>query len=139
LIGHRASPSRIRFFEQQTDSVAFQLQVAQAAMKIETAHLHAFRAASDIDEAAARGDYLDYTTRARIRADTGYIADHITSAIHSLVSAHGAASFADTSAMQRIWRDANVGARHAVVVPAVWYEVFGKALLGVEEKITPLV
>ena len=71
-------------FERQTDSVAFQLEVAKAAMKVDTAHLHAFRAAGDIDAAAARGDKLDYVTRARVRADTGYTADTARAAIDAL-------------------------------------------------------
>jgi Acyl-CoA dehydrogenase, C-terminal domain. len=60
-------------------------------------------------------------------------------AINTLVTAHGAGSFADVNPLQRIWRDSNVAARHAVVSPAVGFEVYGKALLGVEDKITPLV
>jgi Acyl-CoA dehydrogenase, C-terminal domain len=69
----------------QADSVAFQLQLAEAAMLIDTAHLHAYRAAGDID------------------------------------------------------RDSSVAARHAVVLPVIGYEVYGKALLGREDHITPLV
>ncbi|MCO4251230.1 acyl-CoA dehydrogenase family protein [Pseudarthrobacter raffinosi] len=127
------------FFEKQTDSVAFQLQIAEAAQLLDTANLHAYRAAQDIDDAAARGEYLDYTARARVRADTGWVADHVTKAIDLLLSAHGAGSFAETSPMQRIWRDSATAARHAIVSPTVSYEVYGKALLGIEEKITPLV
>jgi 3-hydroxy-9,10-secoandrosta-1,3,5(10)-triene-9,17-dione monooxygenase len=52
---------------------------------------------------------------------------------------HGASSFADSSAMQRIWRDSNVAGRHAVVSPNVSYEVYGKALLGVQNDVTVLV
>ena len=40
--------------------------------------------------------------------------------------------------MQRIWRDFAVAARHAVVLPVVGYEVYGKALLDVENSVTPL-
>ena len=108
-------------------------------MLIDTAHLHAYRAADDIDSAAARGDYPDYLTRARVRADVGWTADHIVQAINILLSAHGAASFADNNPLQRIWRDSSVAARHAVVLPVVAYEVYGKALLGREDHITPLV
>lgn len=126
-------------FERQTDSVAFQLEVAKAALLVDTAHLHAFRAAADIDAAARRGAKLDYVTRARVRADTAYTADTVRAAIDRLVSAHGASSFADSSAMQRIWRDANVAGRHAVVSPTVSYEVFGKGLLGVDNDVTVLV
>ena len=65
-------PISYTFYTAQADSVAFQLQLAEAAMLIDTAHLHAYRAADDIDEAAARGVYPDFVTRARVRADTGY-------------------------------------------------------------------
>ncbi|SFK36891.1 acyl-CoA dehydrogenase family protein [Geodermatophilus ruber] len=132
-------PISYTFFAAQTDSTAFQLQVAEAARLIDTAHLHAYRAAADIDEAAARGVYPDVLTRARVRSDTGYVAENITRAIDILLSAHGAASFAEVNPLQRIWRDSATAARHAVVSPAVSYEVYGKALLGVEDTITPLV
>ena len=132
-------PISYTFYTAQADSVAFQLQLAEAAMLIDTAHLHAYRAADDIDQAAARGEYPEYLTRARVRADTGWAVDHIVSAINLLLSAHGAGSFADANPLQRIWRDSSVAARHAVVLPIVGYEVYGKALLEREDHITPLV
>src|SRR6202047_4461359 len=45
------------FFEKQSASVAFQLQLAEAAMMIDTAHFHAYRAADDVDTAAQRGGF----------------------------------------------------------------------------------
>ncbi len=126
-------------FQKQSDSVAFQLQIAEAALKMETAHLLAYRAADDIDQAAAKGVYPDYTRRARIRAYSGAAIRHVTEAIDTLISAHGAGSFALSSPMQRIWRDSNTSARHAVTLPIVSDEVYGKALLGVENTVTPLV
>jgi alkylation response protein AidB-like acyl-CoA dehydrogenase len=127
------------FFETQKASVAFQLQIAEAAMMIDTAHLHAYRAADDVDEAAAHGRYPDMLTRARVRADTGYVVEKITQAIDKLMFAHGSAGFAEASPLQRIWRDAAVASRHAVVLPPIGYELYGKALLGVENNITPLI
>jgi alkylation response protein AidB-like acyl-CoA dehydrogenase len=127
------------FFEKQNASVAFQLQIAETALMIDTAHFHAYRAADDIDEAAARGVYPDMLVRTRVRADTGYVVEKITQAIDKLMFAHGSAGFADASPLQRIWRDAAVASRHAVVLPPVGYEVYGKALLGVENTVTPLV
>ncbi|WP_250514641.1 acyl-CoA dehydrogenase family protein [Caballeronia sp. INDeC2] len=126
-------------FEKQTSSVMFQAQIAQASLKIDTAHLHALRAAADIDDAARRDEKLDYVTRARVRADCGVVVTSITEALNILVSAHGAGTFAESSPLQRIWRDSNTAARHAVVLPAVGIEVYGKALLGVENTVTPLV
>ncbi|MEV4138950.1 acyl-CoA dehydrogenase family protein [Dactylosporangium sp. NPDC049742] len=132
-------PISYTFYTAQTESVGFQLQIAEAARLIDTAHLHAYRAAADVDEAAARGAYPDFTTRARVRSDTGYVAECITKAIDILLFAHGAGSFADVNPLQRIWRDSATAARHAVVSPQVSYELYGKALLGVEETITPLI
>ncbi len=126
-------------FQKQTDSVAFQLQIAEAAVKIDTAHLLAYRAAADIDEAAAQDVYPDYMRRARIRAYSGAAIRNITEAIDILLSAHGAGSFALSSPLQRMWRDSNTAARHAVILPTVSDEVYGKALLGVENTVTPLV
>jgi alkylation response protein AidB-like acyl-CoA dehydrogenase len=134
-----SKPVAHSFFATQAESVSFQNRIAAAAMKIDTAHLHVYRAAADIDEAAALGHYPDYTTRARVRADTSYAIEHITAAIDMLMTAHGASSFAESSPLQRIWRDSAIAARQGAISPALSYEVYGKALLGVEEKITPLV
>ena len=108
-------------------------------MMVDTAYLHAMRSADVIDDAARRGEKLDYVTRARVRADTGYAGDMARLAIDRFVSAHGASSFADANPMQRIWRDANTAGRHAVVNPNVNLEIYGKALLGVENDVTDLV
>ena len=128
-------------FERQTDSVAFQLQISDAAMLADSAALHVARAARDIDMAAARGEKIDYLTRARIRADTGWAIRRAREAIDTVISANGASSFAEASPLQRLWRDANTAGRHAVVLPSVNQEVYGKALLGIgyEANITPLI
>ncbi|MFI9203020.1 acyl-CoA dehydrogenase family protein [Streptomyces sp. NPDC053048] len=132
-------PVSYTYYETQAESVGVQLQVAEAAMRIDTAHLHVYRAAADLDTAADRGDDLDLLTRARVRADTGHAIDNLMSAINTLLNVHGAGSFADTSALQRIWRDASVAARHAASTPSIGMEVYGKVLLGIEERITPFV
>jgi alkylation response protein AidB-like acyl-CoA dehydrogenase len=65
-----AKPISYTFYTAQAESTAFQLQLAQAALMIDTAHLHAYRAADDIDRAAAAGAYPDLLRRARVWADT---------------------------------------------------------------------
>ncbi|MFC8824246.1 acyl-CoA dehydrogenase family protein [Streptomyces sp. NPDC057137] len=132
-------PVSYTFYETQADSVAVQTQIAEAALRIDTATLLAERAAADIDEAARRGTYPDFTRRARVRAYTGWAVQNVLEAIGILLNVHGAASFAETNPLQRIWRDANTAGRHAMAAPAVALEVYGKALLGVDETITPLV
>lgn len=141
IVRQKADSKSIAYtmFTRQTDSTAFQLQLAEAAMMIDTAHLHAYRAADEIDDAAIRGDYPDLVARARMRADTGWAVEHIQKAIDGLLYAHGASSFAESNPLQRIWRDSSVAARHAVVLPIVAYEIYGKALLGREDQISPLI
>jgi alkylation response protein AidB-like acyl-CoA dehydrogenase len=124
-------------YARQADSVAFQLQVAEAAQKIDTALLHCHRAAADLDAAASVP--LDALTRARVRADTGLAVRGVVDAVGILLFAHGAGGFAETHPLQRIWRDVNVAARHAMAQPAVNFEIYGKALLGVEPTISPMV
>jgi len=132
-------PISYSFYDTQSASVGVQLQIAEAAQKIDTARLHAERAAADIDRHAAAGTYPDMVVRTRVRADTGYAVRNTLEAISILLDVHGAASFAEISPLQRIWRDANVAGRHAVAAPGISMEVYGKALLGVEETVTPLV
>ncbi|MET7542998.1 acyl-CoA dehydrogenase family protein [Streptomyces sp. NPDC005507] len=132
-------PISYSFYETQAESVAVQMQIAEAALRLDTATLHVHRAAADIDDAARQGTYPDFTRRARVRADTGWAIQNVLEAINTLVSVHGAGSFAEVNPLQRIWRDANTAGRHAVAAPTVAFEVYGKALVGSDERITPLV
>jgi alkylation response protein AidB-like acyl-CoA dehydrogenase len=126
-------------FAKQTESTGFQIQVAEAAMKIETAYLHAFRAADDLDESARRGDHPALVARARTRADAALVAKYCREAVDLLVSAHGTSSLADSNPLQRLWRDVHVASHHAITEWQVNLEIYGKALLGVEPNITPLI
>jgi alkylation response protein AidB-like acyl-CoA dehydrogenase len=126
-------------YRKQTDSIGFQIQLAEAAMKIETGWLHAFRAADDIDTAAGSGTYPDVTARARMRTDTALTAKCCREAVDLLVSAHGTTSLADWNRMQRLWRDVHVASHHAITEWQVNLEIYGKALLGIEPNITPLI
>ena len=126
-------------FAKQSESAGFQIQVAEAAAKIDTAHLHAFRAADDLDQAAASGAHPGLIARARIRADAALVAKYCREAVDLLVSAHGTSSLADSSRLQRHWRDIHVASHHAITEWQVNLEIYGKSLLGVEPNITPLI
>jgi alkylation response protein AidB-like acyl-CoA dehydrogenase len=117
-------------FRTQAESAGFQILLADAAMKIDTAHLHAYRAADDLDRHAQARTYPDVPARARIRADTALIAKYCREAVDMLVCAHGTSSLADWSPMQRLWRDIHVASHHAVTEWQVNLEIYGKAMLG---------
>lgn len=123
-------------FRRQADSPGFQIRLAEAAQRVDTAYLHALRAADDIDRYAALRIAPDFTARARIRADLSTAGGHVTGAISALLDAHGSGGFAEASPLHRMWQDANVAARHVLFNPAVDYELYGKALLGIDNTIT---
>jgi alkylation response protein AidB-like acyl-CoA dehydrogenase len=126
-------------YELQRDAPTFQLAIAKAATLVDTAHLFAYRAAGDIDDAARADRTMTYVERARVRMDTGHAAESAREAIRVLCSAHGASSFADASPMQRWWRDSEIASRHAVVSPEISAQVYGRALMGFTDGITFLV
>ncbi|MET0700201.1 MAG: hypothetical protein ABWY93_11080 [Mycobacterium sp.] len=92
-----------------------------------------------LDEIAADGQPLTYLERAQMRGLSATSPNRVLGAIDVLINVHGAASFTESNPVQRYWRDANTAARHAGLNAMVGFEVLGKALLGVEEPITPLV
>ena len=124
------------FYNTQSASPSFQLAMANGATLVDTAHLFAYRSADTIDEAARNGQKLSDLERARVRMDRGHVVKR--DAIDLLMSAHGASSFAEFNPLQRIWRYSETASRHAVLSPEISAEVYGRALLGITEKITPL-
>ncbi|MEV4177952.1 acyl-CoA dehydrogenase family protein [Nonomuraea sp. NPDC049709] len=126
------------FYESSSQAPSVQFAVAEAAQLIDTTALHVFRAARDIDTAAADGRSLDLTERMRVRMDTGYAVSCARRAIDLLIDVNGASSFAEKNPLQRIWRDANTAGRHAVASPEISREAYGRALLGVDQ-MTPMI
>ena len=110
--------------------------MAKDASLAGSAHLHACLAAAEIDESAVRGLDPDYDDRAKSRMDIGAAVSYVREAIGTLVSAHGASSFAESSPLQRIWRDSETASRHAILSPAISAEVYGKSLLGIRGDVT---
>lgn len=126
-------------YEHQVDAPFFRSSLAEAAMRIDSAYLHAFRTARDVDGAALADRYPDYVTRARMRMGASYAIREAREALRILVSAHGASSFAESSPLQRWWRDSEVASRHAVGVPEVNQDIYGSALVGLRHNVSQLV
>ncbi|MFD7834703.1 acyl-CoA dehydrogenase family protein [Streptomyces sp. NPDC059761] len=129
-------PMSLTTYARLADSPSVQLAVADAASLIDTAHLHAYRAADDLDRAAAGHRQLTIAERARVRMDTGVAATRSREAVDRLVSVSGAGAFARTNPLQWIWRDLNTASRHGVVNPDLGREIYGRSLLGIAEQPT---
>ncbi|GAA1186275.1 acyl-CoA dehydrogenase family protein [Pseudonocardia alaniniphila] len=121
------------------DFPSVQLAVADVASLIDTAELHAYRAADDIEAASLRGDHLDVAARARIRMDTGVVMLRCREAVERLLDLGGTSAFARSNALQRYWRDVSTATRHALVSPSLNREIYGRALLGITEQHVPIV
>ena len=126
-------------FPSQSASTGFQLQIAEAALKIDAACLFAAQSARDLDDAAVNGGELDYSSSTRIRASVGHASQQLREALQILVNAHGTATFGESNPLQRMWRDLNTATSHGMLTPTLGYEVLGKALVGSEERVAPLV
>ena len=120
-------------------AVITQLQVAEAATWANAAFVLMRHWADRLDAAALAKEDFDYLTRAQLRNDVGYATRLCRNAVDRLLDAQGASAFADSNPLQRIWRDLETASRHAILNPDISQEIYGKALLGVEERITPLV
>ncbi|HKS49824.1 MAG TPA: acyl-CoA dehydrogenase family protein [Amycolatopsis sp.] len=126
-------------FPSQSASTGFQIQVAEAALKIDTARLFAAQLARELDDAATRGVLLEYVDHTRIRAAVGFACQQLREAVQILVNAHGTATFAEVNPLQRMWRDVNTGTRHGMLTPMLGYELYGKSLSGNKETVATLV
>jgi 3-hydroxy-9,10-secoandrosta-1,3,5(10)-triene-9,17-dione monooxygenase len=112
-----------------TDSMVAISEVSRARLDIDSGWLHAFQAAAYVDAVGA-GAPRDTVEEARLRAQCGYVTDLLRRGVDRLLTVAGAGSFASSSAVQRYWRDLNVGSRHAFLSTNAALETYGRALYG---------
>ena len=126
-------------YTRQAEAPVVQHQVAEAALKIDCAMLQVMHAAAEVEAIAAAGKPADHFARARVRGVVGFATKLVREAVDTLASVGGASGFADSSPLQRMWRDVGIAARHAILTTDLGLEIYGRALLGVEEKIAPFI
>ncbi|MFT4211283.1 MAG: acyl-CoA dehydrogenase family protein [Microbacterium sp.] len=125
-------------YQPAATSTSFQNDLAEAALRIDTARLHLLRATTALDEVEAAGEELPLLERARIRGEAGWIVKNITEAIDIIMTAVGSGAFASSSPFERAWRDVSTTSRHGAVSWQVGREVYGKVLLGQDGNISRL-
>jgi 3-hydroxy-9,10-secoandrosta-1,3,5(10)-triene-9,17-dione monooxygenase len=67
-------PRRITLttYSRQADSAVVQHQLAEAALKIDSAWLQVTHAAAEVEDTAVAGMQMEYIARARVRSVVGY-------------------------------------------------------------------
>lgn len=126
-------------YASQAEAPTIQIAAAKAASLADSAQLHAYRAAADLDEAARAGVVPDYDARARTRMDAGTAAVNAREAVRIVCSAQGSSSFGESNPLQRVWRDVETASRHAVLNPEVAAEIYGKSLFGIRGTVSVMV
>lgn len=136
----RASDRGVPFTNRarQQDSPGFQLAVAEATAKADSARAAADDAVRVLQQHAARGTHPDPTSRARLRMRAVQSVRQCHHALDELITAHGAGSLSESSPLHDLLRDAQTAARHALIDPAASAEIFGRALLGLDPAITEM-
>jgi 3-hydroxy-9,10-secoandrosta-1,3,5(10)-triene-9,17-dione monooxygenase len=125
-----ARPVATTTYPRQEESPSFQLDLAEAAMRLDTAVMHAERIANTVDEYAIAGDRPDLTTRARSRMDSTLVTQECRAAMEVLMSAYGSSAFSESCPLQMIWRDVATGGRHIAFGMGIPEQLYGRALIG---------
>jgi len=127
------------FYDDLRKAPTMQRELAEAATLIETAVLHVRRWCDDIAEAARAGEELPFTKRAQMRMDLGYAMARCREAVGLLLNVQGASAFAESNPIQRVWRDLEMASRHELVAGEIPQEIYGRALVGNFEPLSPMV
>jgi alkylation response protein AidB-like acyl-CoA dehydrogenase len=117
-------------FANHTESPAFQLDLAAAAVLLDTAKLYARRIGDTLEEEADAGGNPDWPTRARLRMDSTVAAQRSRETVDKLLTAYGSSAFSEANPLQRIWRDINVGSRHVAFGFGIPEQIYGRVLVG---------
>jgi 3-hydroxy-9,10-secoandrosta-1,3,5(10)-triene-9,17-dione monooxygenase len=124
--------------EIQIDSPTTHRQVADAATRIHVARLLLHRCADDIEAAAAHGEMMEFTARARVRMDCAHAVRQCMEAVEILYLACGGSGIAETSPVQRAWRDLHAVNMHGALTLETNQVMYGRILLGLKPN-TPLI
>jgi alkylation response protein AidB-like acyl-CoA dehydrogenase len=116
------------FHERQHEATVTHLQAAEAAMKISCAELLTDAFVARI----AAGEPFTQEERAKIRAQSGYVARLCKEAVDLIASASGASSLRLDVPVQRAVRDLHALNLHSFVNPATNLELYGRVLSGLD-------
>jgi 3-hydroxy-9,10-secoandrosta-1,3,5(10)-triene-9,17-dione monooxygenase len=129
LTDGRPLVSAVKSHARAIDAPGVQANIAEAAMLIDSAILHAARTAQVVDRAIRSGTRLSPLATARTRMDAGFAARQIRRAVDKLLDVGGASRFAESSPAQRIWRDLGTAIRHPAFVTEIDRERYAQILL----------
>jgi 3-hydroxy-9,10-secoandrosta-1,3,5(10)-triene-9,17-dione monooxygenase len=138
-INSASKPIAYSFYDDLRKAPSMQLQLAQASTLIDSAVLLMRRWSDDIAGAARAGQEFAFTQRAQLRMDIGHAMKCCREAVDLLLSVQGASAFAESNPIQRVWRDLEMASRHGLLSGEVPHEIYGPALVGNFDALSPFV
>ena len=133
----KAKPLVGTFYSRTADSDVVAKEIGEAAVKIDAARQLMENGARVIDEAAAIRRKLSVHERAQNKAQANYSIQILEEAVSKLMTIAGSSAFNNKNITARLFRDFSMAARHFGNVPMVGLEVYGRTILGREEKNIP--
>ncbi|WP_433287472.1 acyl-CoA dehydrogenase family protein [Pseudonocardia sp. CA-142604] len=132
-------PLAMSIYTRLADSPSVQATLADAMNLIDSAWLHMSRSAAFVGAAAAAGQQPDMVERTRVRMDAAYACRCLSDAVQLLLTVSGASSLSRAKVIQRYWRDLETAARHPALNGGLSREMYGRALVGSQDQVSPLV
>jgi 3-hydroxy-9,10-secoandrosta-1,3,5(10)-triene-9,17-dione monooxygenase len=129
---HPGRPMTLTSYADRSLAPITHLQVGEAAVALESAGFHAARCAELVDEHNRSGEPYTMRERAQIRSDLGRVTGLARTAAHLLQDGSGASAIHLDVPIQRIVRDIDSLAQHAVMNPQTNIELYGRVLCGLE-------
>jgi 3-hydroxy-9,10-secoandrosta-1,3,5(10)-triene-9,17-dione monooxygenase len=116
----------------QTTMANFQMRVAEARTKIDTAWMLARRAAETTDAGSHSDEPLPDLLRGQLRMDMTWASRQLVETMEILMAEGGFSTFNEASPLQRIWRDLSLATRHSAFRQSTATETYGRLLVGLD-------
>lgn len=122
-------PITYTFYANKAEAAVTHLQVGEATLKLASVEAHVGLACRLLDEATGPMSKHD---RVAARAHIGYATGLAREVVDTLFAASGASAIQDHVPIQRLQRDMQALANHAVMHPQTAIELYGRVLCGLE-------
>lgn len=132
-------PMPLSSYPRRADSPSTQANIADAAVLLDSAQLHLERSARFVETTALSGDRPNLIDRARVRMDAAHASICLKRATSLMLTVSGASGFAIASPIQRFWRDLETALQHPMLHEGTSREMYGRALVGIEKPISPMI
>jgi len=119
-------------YDRQIEAPITHLQVAEAAVKIDEAAFHLYRAADRVDTKALVGQAWSVEERVLTRMDAAAVCLRAKEAVDILNTASGGSSIYSDVPIQRVERDVRAINLNGVLHPNTAAETYGRVLCGME-------